>query len=86
MLLTTPAEVLGTSTEALSDSSKTILSSMAMVSPTLTKISATVALSTPISGVIICMISSPLCSQQPHEALDAFVATKPLDGLYLIQS
>ena len=90
MLLTIPAAGLGTSTEALSDSSKTTLSSTAMRSPTFTKISATVALSTPISGVLMCILSSPhlmaLCNLQPHELLDGSVVTMPQDDRYLIQN
>ncbi|MNC70202.1 hypothetical protein D3C75_1209860 [compost metagenome] len=91
MLFTTPAEVLGTSTEALSDSSKTRLSFSAMLSPTFTKISATTALSTPISGVLICMLSSPHLFalhgiQQLVELLDVLVEPMPLDDQYLTQS
>ena len=53
MALITPAVVLGTSTVALSDSTTMILWSFSTVSPTDTKISATVALSTPKSGTAI---------------------------------
>ena len=85
MLLTTPAEVLGTSTDALSDSNRTTLSSTAMISPTLTKISATTALSTPISGVVICILISPLCSQLQRVQMALLEEPKLLDGPYLIQ-
>ncbi|OAV12672.1 hypothetical protein AO375_1853 [Moraxella catarrhalis] len=54
----TPAPVDGTSTEALSDSTKIILSFSLTLSPTFTIISATSADSTPKSGALISIIFS----------------------------